>query len=97
MSNNCGENEDDGMIVDRNGKQKLTGHENEQERQADHLSWHSMKSVAAAAASGGARYSSFGRPFAGWRRLTGIHVLIAGGSAPSRHVSTQYRVNGHRK
>jgi hypothetical protein len=56
-----------------------------------------MKSVAAAAASGGARYSSFGRPFAGWRRLTGIHVLIAGGSAPSRHVSTQYRVNGHRK
>lgn len=82
MSNNCGKHEDDGMIFDGNGKQKRTGHENEQEREAGCLSWHSTESVAAAAASGGVRYSSFGRRLAGWRRPTGVHVLIAGGPVP---------------
>jgi len=49
------------MVVDRNGKQQRTGHENEQERQAGFVSWHDAESVASAAVPAGVRYSSFGR------------------------------------
>ncbi len=69
MSNNCGEDEDGRMVLDGNGKQKRTGHENEQESQAGFLLWHDTESVAAAAVPAGVRYSSFGRPLCGCRAL----------------------------
>jgi hypothetical protein len=61
VANNGREGKNDRMVVDRNGKQQRTGHENEQERQAGFVSWHDAESVASAAVPAGVRYSSFGR------------------------------------
>lgn len=59
MSNDCGEDEDDRVVLEGNGKQKRTGHENDWESQAVCLSRHDTESVAAAAVPAGVRSSSF--------------------------------------
>lgn len=71
MSNKCGEREEDGMVVDGDGKQKRTRHENEQRSQTVCLPCHDTASVAAAAVPAGVHSFSFWRPLYGCGCLLG--------------------------